>query len=368
MSNVLPDEQKSCKRMEFDQGAITFERNHKLGLSTPIFRYLSKERYLEMIEGKANTFSHLSLWEDPYEGFLFRAMISIANKKGDEDEERSLYEMYKFVYGQSWTFNGKESDILWRANGKRGEVVRIATTIEKLKYSILTAGKMSGKDNSVARIRIGEVEYEKQSYFDNLISNIDVEQFEFGDDSLDPLFKKREAFKDEQELRVIIIPQCADCLDMESDKNGSLLKLKITESLIDEVLLDPCMSPQEVEQIKCRTLYRFPELKVWQSTLYKWPGTLASEYGTISRGRQCIPGIERLLRYLADKDERNAGSILSRIRRVLRVLGYQTLPTLEMCRDVYHRIDQLVENLGSAQDCKTAWRFYVNALYGENTL
>ena len=142
--------------------------NMKQGKNTPIFRYLSRERFLEMVEGGINVFAHLSMWEDPYEAFLLRAALLHSHEEGAAD--LSLYGRYKSVYGQCWTYNSKDSDLLWRANGRRGDVVRIKSTVKKLLTSIVDADKTSDK-NGLSLLQIGEVEYVEKAKLDRMISD-----------------------------------------------------------------------------------------------------------------------------------------------------------------------------------------------------
>ena len=60
-----------------------FKASGNVDISTPIYRYLPVERFLEMIESQTNTLTHLSLWEDPFEAFLIRSDIEIKSQCGD---------------------------------------------------------------------------------------------------------------------------------------------------------------------------------------------------------------------------------------------------------------------------------------------
>lgn len=247
--------------------------NMKQGKNTPIFRYLSRERFLEMVEGGVNVFAHLSMWEDPYEAFLLRAALLHSHEEGSAD--LSLYGRYKSVYGQCWTYNSKDSDLLWRANGRRGDVVRIKSTVKKLLTSIVDADKTSDK-NGLSLLQIGEVEYVEKAKLDRMISDRCVVEDVMEDPKrkMEFFFKKRIGFDDEKEVRAIMDVQDDNCLDMDTDINGSLLRFRICpEELIDEVLVDPCMGRREYEQLICRVLHRCPNLEIRQSTLFKWPNS-----------------------------------------------------------------------------------------------
>ena len=239
-------------------------------LDMPIYRYMKKVRFLEMVEKGVNVFSHLSLWEDPYEAFLLRSAISYCHRAGEVREERSFYDEYKFVYGQSWTTNGEESDLLWRANGERGEVVRIQTTIRKLFGIFKPTGSESGGKTRLAEVQMGKVEYVEQREIDRIIADSEFVKsvIRNRDERMRLFFKKRREFAGEEEFRCLFVVQTEDCIDMDMDSNGSLMKFRLDpKTFFDEVLLDPCMGRRECEQLICRILYRCPE----RSQLFNWP-------------------------------------------------------------------------------------------------
>ena len=245
------------------------EAKRKEGKDTPIYRYISAERYFELIEKRENSFSHISMWEDPYEAFLLRTAADSAEQAGDEEAEKSVYDKYKFFYGQCWTICGDESDLRWRACGARGMVVRIKTTIKKLLESLPCDEKSSGPSFTAA----GFVKYAKnQKAFDRLITRKNIQKI-LNDDCarMEMFFQKRKEFESEQEFRVIIESNDT-ILDREGDKDGRFLKFKIDPAvLVEEVLVDPCMSHREYEQLICRTRHRYHEIKIKQSGLFKWP-------------------------------------------------------------------------------------------------
>ena len=235
-------------------------------LDTHVVRYMSKDRFLEMIESQVNTLAHISLWEDPFEAFLVRSDIEVKSSSGDDDSVRRLYDFYKYIYAQSWTMKHDESDVFWRAYGKRGETVRIETTVGKLCKSLL---KISHGCQCNA-IRVAGVDYKSNDEIKEMFSEDGLcRQITSG--LLESFFIKRKEFADERELRIVACPK-HDTLDMERDRNGSLLKFSIEpDKLIEAVLLDPCMGKRQVEEIKCRVMHRYPDMRISQSSLFEWP-------------------------------------------------------------------------------------------------
>ena len=337
-------------------------------LDMPIYRYLTKERFLEMVEKGVNVFAHLSLWEDPYEAFLLRSAILYCHRVGKAGEERRLYDEYKYVYGQSWTTDGKESDLLWRANGGRGEVVRIQTTVRKLFKIFQMAGGRSGEKTRFAEVQMGNVEYVEQEEIDRIIADPEFvkEVIRNYDERMRLFFKKRNAFAGEAEFRCLFVVKSPKYVDRKTDSNGSLMKFRIDpKTFLDGVLLDPCMGRRECEQLICRMRWCCPKLKVEQSKLFNWPEIPIDAYGETAVP---IPGLDCLLAHLAGRREDNVESIISRIRRVLSAKGYgrPRRPSREQLDEWIRQTEEIVPNEGAAADCKTALRHYRRALYGDD--
>lgn len=244
-----------------------------LDLETKIYRYMPTERYYDLIENRHNALMHISHWEDPYEGFIYRGGLNGCADGGVHDR---IYDLYKHVYGQSWTLQHSESDVFWRAmaNGKRGDLVRVKTNVRKLAQSLLR--NVSSPSVFTGQLRIAPIEYKPEAKFnmelngDNLarLLNGDVER------KLGFLFFKREEFSLEKEVRVAILADSC-CIDSSKCKRGDLLKFEIEPSeLIEEVLADPCMARRDYEQLVCRTKFAVPELhvdKIKKSRLFDWP-------------------------------------------------------------------------------------------------
>lgn len=97
-------EESSANLNERDYGVLT---------STEIYRYMSVEHFLDLVETKELVMSHISKWEDPFEAYLLRSNIDYGK---DADARNDFYyELLSDVYGQSWTTHGDESDVRWRS-------------------------------------------------------------------------------------------------------------------------------------------------------------------------------------------------------------------------------------------------------------
>lgn len=231
-----------------------------------IYRYLSIDRFLSIIENEENTLVHISKWEDPNEAYLIKARIAECDITGHDEDMRKWYDRYRTFYGQSWMFNGAESDVLWRAHGMRGETVRIATTVRGL---CSTLERLIGIGGGYLNAFVGAISYDTEM------------RCEIPDDDMDlvkTLFMKRKEFSDETEFRAVVK---LEDKDRRADKersvintSGGLLKYKIAVlDLIQSVLVDPCCTHTRLDEIRCRVMNAGFDIEIRKSALFNWPST-----------------------------------------------------------------------------------------------
>lgn len=235
---------------------------------TPIYRYLSIERFLEMVELGINTMPHVSMWEDPNEAYLIRSRIVENSVQGDGREVRKWYEQYRTFYGQSWMVRSDESDVLWRAYGNRGQMVRIESTVGRLCKTLeqnLVNDRTSGYDLNAF---IGAV-----SYVDDM-RDVFAESEEA---KIKTLFVKRREFSDENEFRVIVKVDDKEGIPNKTEQqsvviNGGLLRYRVSiNELIKSALLDPCCSLGKRDEIFCRVRNSGSDFDIKKSCLFDWP-------------------------------------------------------------------------------------------------
>lgn len=167
---------------------------------------------------------------------------------------------------------------MWRAvaDGERGDMVRIKTTVRKLAKSILCQTlQQDGRSCKRGRgIRIAPIEYVGETELGDLMkADRLAEILGNGEDQLKCLFFKRKEFSLEQEVRVAVIADESE-LDRQKCRRGDLLKFSIDPvSLIEEVLVDPCMERRDYERCVCRTKHVFQDcdINISQSKLFQWP-------------------------------------------------------------------------------------------------
>jgi hypothetical protein len=97
-------------------------------LNANIFRIISFDRLLEILESGKNTLSRPENWDDPFE-----KLLSLVNVEGDYDFPIKTFGYY--IYAQCWTFS-EENDLLWRVYSPERDGVRIKSTPLKLINSL----------------------------------------------------------------------------------------------------------------------------------------------------------------------------------------------------------------------------------------
>lgn len=147
-----------------------------------LYRYISFESFVGIVQNKALTFVLPELWDDPKEGTPFRSLVSNLEHGY---EKIVLQTMYNKTYAQCWT-KLSESDAMWRIYSFNDRAIQIKASEEKLK--------------ALPDIYVVPVDYLDQFDFDTKKlanpSNI-LDEF------LCSLAMKRRAFEHEKEVRLI---------------------------------------------------------------------------------------------------------------------------------------------------------------------
>lgn len=101
-------------------------------MSRFIYRYISFESFVGMIQSQALTFVLPEVWDDPHENKPFIQFL---------ESKENIYERMLFVacfyktYGQCWT-QLAESDAMWRIYSYNNRAIRIKVTEEKIQQLI----------------------------------------------------------------------------------------------------------------------------------------------------------------------------------------------------------------------------------------
>ena len=141
-----------------------------------LYRFISFEAFVGLVQDQALTFVLLSSWDDPMEG---DAMYDLIKGLGNSVQGMLLCIAYYKTFAQCWT-SLAESDAMWRINSHGNRAVRI-----KIKQS--NAEKLDGVE--LVKVQYSDEPFEMEpSVHDSLLK---------------ALSKKRTAFSHENEVRLI---------------------------------------------------------------------------------------------------------------------------------------------------------------------
>ena len=163
-----------------------------------IYRFTSFDSLVDLTQSDKITLVNHHLWEDPYEGFLFKVIhhkesevLDILKKISSHNYMPffiALKTMSNCLFGQSWT-KCEESDALWRIYSYDNKAIRVEVKIENIsKLEKVT-------QNEIVYSDFEDLEEEIKSIVDSSKSNA----IHLGK----VLLRKRKAFKHEEEVRLL---------------------------------------------------------------------------------------------------------------------------------------------------------------------
>ena len=156
------------------------------------------EDFLQLVVQSQNTLVSPRKWDDPFENILSR----VACRKPNGDLHK--YALRDRVYGQCWTLV-EESDATWRIYVPNGNGVRLKTTIRNLHQRFYKSFNSYGSISCF----IGRVDYLSEDKLLALFSDPkwNKENLFCGNSQgqAKSLLFKREAFRHEQEIRLIYL-------------------------------------------------------------------------------------------------------------------------------------------------------------------
>lgn len=167
-----------------------------------IYRFMSFQSFVDLVQFKRLTFVRPDSWEDPYENFMMKKLKTIEGKKEILSEcskikkiEHPSIVLLSFVmsriiyYAQCWT-KYSQTDALWRIYNYNNMTIRI--------------GVLKNKIESVPDIKMHQVKYVKDFPVNNCINSmIDNDSDDIMID--ESLLYKREAFSHEGEVRLLSV-------------------------------------------------------------------------------------------------------------------------------------------------------------------
>lgn len=141
-----------------------------------IYRYVSFESFVNIIQKQSLAFVLPDLWEDPFELYWFNNTNTLEEDQVSIITHRIL--KYK-TFAQSWT-RLSESDAMWRIYSHNNKSIRIKINTKDIKL--------------LDDVQIKEVRYS---------NDFDSFNLKNGEDFLQVLALKRKSFEHEKELRLI---------------------------------------------------------------------------------------------------------------------------------------------------------------------
>jgi hypothetical protein len=222
-----------------------------------IYRVYSIKWFTDLITTNKNGLVNPSKWEDPFENFFLQNQCVAS-----DGTIVSLESLSNSWYGQCWTRNS-DSDAMWRIYSSNKEGVRVSTTIRKLFSSLYDHNDKF----SNLKYMIGSVEYLERTKIEQFLSNTTFTELAMGGQPhkfAKTLCIKRSEFSHENEVRLLF-------QDVENNvgKNGVASFPFNHDMILDDVALDPRLSPADFQNVKSRLVKLGCKLPIIQSDLYQ---------------------------------------------------------------------------------------------------
>ena len=229
-----------------------------------IFKYLSLEKFLDILINKRLYLTRINLWEDKYEGFpidrIFKYVIEIDLYRKLEKELPNFAELFSrsaknCIYAQSWTWTPYESEAMWKIYGMKSSCLRVKVALKDIKEATITSFKARGFREPPNFYR---VIYDND--FNNLPGIIEGKTEIIVNDKTF-CQKKRKAYQHENEYRVSItsndfIEKISDATIVDDIKNFNItISNKIeyfdyNPDCIKQVRFDPRLNENMEEILK----------------------------------------------------------------------------------------------------------------------
>lgn len=229
--------------------------NHTLLISDNIneedhlFRYMSLAQFLSLIENRKLFLRKVKLWDDPWEAP--DDQLPIIREDGEPIKAESL--IVSSTVGQCWTYE-KDSDAMWRIYSNDRQGIMIETIVKN--FSLVKNLKRAALSKVIY--------YNKSNYIEKRYEVANNRSYGFtGDMAL-----KREAFKHENEVRLLVCLQAYE--GMENPWDISTVGFEIEpEQFIHSITFDPRADEWYVEAIKKYCQSKHLTCPVEKSNLYQ---------------------------------------------------------------------------------------------------
>lgn len=197
-----------------------------LDTGTKLYRYMSLEQFLSLVETRQTYVTRVASWNDKWEAILYR--LPTVDERGNR--LKSINVLYWDIFGQCWSLL-PESDALWRIYSANRTGVVISTSIEK--FELVGGLELC----HVARV----------IYFDGAAGLDKVRSSNRS--GLRGALLKRSAFKHEEEVRLLTHIRH---LPVPYSFEGLHVNLPLDPvSFIESITVDPRADEWFLETLKC---------------------------------------------------------------------------------------------------------------------
>lgn len=225
-----------------------------------LYKYISFNRFIEMIELERLYLTNITLWEDPFEWYPIIKKFRDENfgqvfQMVDNNLIFSLPHTLSSLYAQSWTYDHEESDAMWRIYSQDKLGVRFAINLKDIiTYIKKSISEKFGEDIVVNHYKVKyREEFDVKNYMaangkKMILTDNNICEF------------KRSAFEHEKEYRVSCsLPAFKIFMNQEVNDTAELAKklnnietpptihYKLPLNLLKEVILDPRASKSHEE-------------------------------------------------------------------------------------------------------------------------
>jgi hypothetical protein len=254
--------------------------NKEINLDQPIYKFIQLRYFLEAIEKQQLHFKDVSKWDDTWE--LPYRRFDLSNLDG---LQKAIFEHPKYwpIYGTCFTEN-YDTDALWRIYSANRNSICFKTTPRKILHALIQY-----KDH--ANCYMSKVVYMNINETD--VGDIfEPKKYIKYPGTMYGALIKRSAFLHEQEIR-LLIRSFSDTSGINRNQDDLFVNLDYL-SIIEEIILDPRLTKQEVEFNKLG--FEYLNIPINQSQLYAKPKLSASDFS--SRITECI--------FSEDQDQTNS--------------------------------------------------------------
>lgn len=232
-----------------------------------IYKYMTFEQFVDLIENKRLYLTRIDLWEDCWEGIYYKRLLEyvlntlkalpkVKREAMQGNIEQELVLTKKRIYGQSWTLLDKESDAMWRIYSQQKTGIRIKIKLENVKKCIEEMILLEPYRSIVEDKEVNhkEISYKEPNYEDYKIKeSTKLNSFTFDSELL---YFKRKEFEHEKEYRFSVGLDRIKMLYLGTKENNmgerslfqevvekikteKVIYYSIPNNYIEEIFLDP---------------------------------------------------------------------------------------------------------------------------------